>query len=283
MERKLNIILSLCFIFVLQNVFCQNGRALCKAVSNSDFKKIERIAKKVIKTNKNGQLYFNGEGSGYQIDLTSCLDSITDWFKRQDCVEDAYWDKCQMKALIYPGHSSIGVKFRTNKGIVERCFLIQEGTTGQINLLGWRPKISKEKKILVYKKMYEYNGFIELQKLNCYPYLKREMKNDTIIPQILVGIWQMIKTPISLEDKGIKFKMNAQNELELIVDSLNTYSFSTYFSKTALSGLGYKNGSIPSYCIVRMLDDNSIQLEYKSLGVEPYTINYKRAGYILDR
>ncbi len=280
MERTLKIILTLFFIFVFKNVFCQNETALCKAVANSNFRKVERIVKKVIKENKTGQTYFNGEGSGYQINLSPCFDSITNWFKKQDCVEDAYWDKCQTKVEIYPGHSSIGVKFRTNSGIVEKCFQIQEGTTGQINFLGWRPKISKEKKQLVYKRMYEYNGFIELQKLNCYPYFKRERKNETIIPQNLKGIWQMIMMPIGTEDKGIEFKMNAQNELELTVDSLYTYSFTNFFSKTALSGLGCNDESVPYFCFVKMLDDNFIQVEYKSLGVEPFTITYLRLKFI---
>ena len=122
MERTLKIILFLLFFFVSQNVFCQNEKALCKAVSNFDFKKVESIVKKVIKTNKKGQIYFNGEGSGYQINLSPCFDSITNWLKKQDCVEDAYWDKCQIKQAIYPGHSTIGVKFRTKNGIIEKCF-----------------------------------------------------------------------------------------------------------------------------------------------------------------
>lgn len=167
MERTLKIILTLLFIFVFQNVFCQNEIAFCKAVANSNFKKVERIVKNVIKENKTGQIYFNGEGSGYQINLSPCFDSITNWFKKQHCVQDAYWDKCQEKVSIYPGHSSIGVKFITNKGIVEKCFLIQEGTTGQINFSGWRPKLLKSKKVLVYKKMYDCENFIEQQKRNC--------------------------------------------------------------------------------------------------------------------
>ena len=167
MERTLKIILSLFFILIFQNIFCQNETALCKAVANSNFRKIESIVKTVIKKNIKGQTFYNGEGSGYQIDLTLCFDSITIWFKKQDCVEDAYWDKCQEKVAIYPGHSSIGVKFRTKNGIVEKCFLVQEGTTGQINILGWKPKIFKSKKILIYEKMYDSENFIEQQKINC--------------------------------------------------------------------------------------------------------------------
>ncbi len=167
MESSLKITLLLIFTFAIQPSFCQNGTTFCKAVEKMNFKKVERQVKKVIHKNKVRRTYFNGETSRNQIILSSCLDSMTNWFKKQDCVEDAFWDKCQTKAAIYPGWSSIGVKFRTKKGIIEKCFLIQEGTTGQINFIGWKPKIFKPKKILVYKKMYDCEKFIEQQKMSC--------------------------------------------------------------------------------------------------------------------
>lgn len=167
MGSTLKITQVLVFVFIIQSAFCQNAKVFCKAVDNSNFRKVERIVKKTIKKNRTGQIYFNGEGSGYQINLAPCYDSITNWLKKQVCVEDSFWDKCQIKEAIYPGHSSIGVKFRSKKGIVEKCYLVQEGTTGQVNLLGWRPKLLKSKKILVYVKMYDCENFIEQQKLNC--------------------------------------------------------------------------------------------------------------------
>ncbi len=167
MEGVFKIILLTIFFFIYQNSFSQNEKAFCKAVAEMRFNKVERMIKKIIKKNRKGQIYFNGEGSGYQINLAPSLDSITNWLKRQSCVEDAYWDKCQMKILIYPGSSSIGVKFKTKKGIVEKCFWIKEGTTGQLNIFGWRPKVAKAKQQLVYKKMYDCKGFVETQKKNC--------------------------------------------------------------------------------------------------------------------
>jgi hypothetical protein len=153
--------------FVLQNAFSQDEKAFCKAGYNMNFKKTERILHKVIKENRKGQVFFNGARSGYQTNLAPSLDSITNWLKRQECVEDAFRDKCQMKEAIYPGYSSIGVKFKTKNGMIEKCFLIQEGTTGQINIFGWKPKIFKSKTILVYKKMYDCGNFIEQQRINC--------------------------------------------------------------------------------------------------------------------
>ena len=52
-------------------------------------------------------------------------DSIINELQRLECVDDVFWDKCQAKALLYPGKSAIGVRCKTNTGIVEKCFIIQ--------------------------------------------------------------------------------------------------------------------------------------------------------------
>lgn len=167
MEISRKIIILIGILFVFQNAFSQNEKAFCKAVINSNLKKTERIVNEIIKNNRNGQVYYNGEGSGNQINFTPSLDSITYWLKRQDCVEDAIWDRCQEKVDLYPSFCSIGVKFKTKNGTIQKCFLIQKGTTGKINILGWTPKIFKSKMILVCKKMSDCENFIENQRKNC--------------------------------------------------------------------------------------------------------------------
>ncbi len=154
-------------LIVSNYCFAQNAKQFCNAVEKSNFNKVERIVHRLIKKNKTGQTYYNGPGSGYQINLTPCYDTMVHWLKQQPCVADAFWDKCQMKLLSYPGHSSVGVRFKSDTGFVEKCFLIQEGTTGQVNLFGWRPKLFKSKMKLVYKKMFDCNGFVESQKKMC--------------------------------------------------------------------------------------------------------------------
>lgn len=128
--------------------------------------------------------------------------------------------------------------------------------------------------------MYNCKGFIELQKLNCYPYSKNKQKNDSILPQKLIGIWQAAKLPKDIADKGIEFKVTAQNELTLIADSFFIYTFSSFVSKTALSGLGVKPDWPPYYCYVKQLNDNYIQVEYESLGIKAVTLTYRRAEQI---
>lgn len=139
----------------------------CTSIDNGKYRTIERKFKREVKKRKKGVAYDNGPGSGMQISHNSDLDSLTQWFKNMDCVEDASWDKCQEKISIYPGWSIIGVKFKTKNGIEEKCFHIQEGTMGNIVFFKWKFHLFKYKNILVYKKMYNCDGFIEIQKKNC--------------------------------------------------------------------------------------------------------------------
>jgi hypothetical protein len=116
MEITFNkIILSLLLGCTLHMTLAQSNTKLCKATEKEHFKKIQRLLKQQVRHHKNGQRYYNGEGSGYQTNFTPALDSITNWFKNQSCVVDAYWDRCESKIAIYPGWSVIGVKFKTKK------------------------------------------------------------------------------------------------------------------------------------------------------------------------
>ncbi len=266
------IIFTLLLGYSFQMAWAQSHSKCCKAIENENFKKVERLLQQQVRHHKNGQRYYNGEGSGYQTNFTPALDSITNWFKNQNCVVDAYWNKCQNKIAIYPGWSVIGVKFKTKKGIVEKCYSIQQGTTGKINLLGWRPKLFKTKNKLVYKKSYDCEGFIELQKLNCFPYSKK----DTIVPSKLIGKWKSIKQPEGQSKEKIEFKINALKELELHLNPSFIYTFSYHTSKTALSGSGFIPNWPPYNCFVTQLNDTTIQIEYSSIGSESVTISYKR-------
>ncbi len=164
MKKLLLFLLSFLFLNLAQS---QDRCTLCKAAEKENFGKVERIIRKEVKKRKHGISFYNGPGSGMQITHVPNLDTITLWLKSKPCVEDAAWDKCQMKEALYPGWSSIGIKFKTASGIKEKCFLIQEGSTGTLNIFGWRPHIFKTKNKLIYRKMYDCEGFIENQKKNC--------------------------------------------------------------------------------------------------------------------
>lgn len=165
MENTLKIVfVGIIFLFA-ENTFCQSDKAFCEAIFSSRFNKAERIFNKQVKKNNKGYVY---QDSGWGIATTyyTNYEFLVNWLKKQDCVEDAIWNKFQLKAAIYPSYSIIGARFKTKKGIVEKCFMINEGTTGQINVLGWRIKIAKHKKKLVISKMFDCEKFIEQQQ-NC--------------------------------------------------------------------------------------------------------------------
>lgn len=248
---KFYIITLMIMFFACQQTFSQNEQAFCKAVKKKNFNKVERIIYKLVKKNKKGVTYFNGQGSGYQINLAPSLDSITNWIKKQPCVEDAFWDKCQMKIQIYPGNSAIGVKFKTGNEIIEKCFMIQEGKTGQVKFFKWRLKLFKAKNVLVYKKMYDCKGFIETQKSNCFPSPGKGQRTDSIVSQKLIGFWENIKLPYNISEKGIEFRFNKRNEFELKVDTSYIYSFTDHISTTALSGFGFMANWPPYNCFVK--------------------------------
>ena len=112
-------------------------------------------------------MFYNGPGSGMQISHVEGLDSLTEWLSEMPCVEDAFWDKCQHKPAIYPGWSIIGVKFRSKGQVLEKCFHFQEGTTGTINIFGWRPHVLRMRNLLIYKRMFDCPGFIIRQREVC--------------------------------------------------------------------------------------------------------------------
>lgn len=168
MEKLFKIILLTTTLFIYQRLFSQSNHAFCKAIANADFNKTERIFKRQVKKYAEGYTYSSQDsGWGNTTSYYTNYTAIINWLKKQECVADAFWDKCQAKAAIYPGQTTIGVKFKTKDGIAEKCFLIQEGTTGQVNILGWKPKLCKSKPKLVYRKMFNCENFIEQQKKNC--------------------------------------------------------------------------------------------------------------------
>lgn len=159
------IVCSLLLLLKVNFICAQSEMRLCKAIEKGKFGKVERIVKRQIKSLPE---FKESDASGkINLSMEENVENLTLWFKNMNCVEDAFEDKCQNKIAIYPGWSIIGVKFKTSSGIEEKCFSIQKGTTGTINIFGWHPKVSRMKNKLVYKKMYNCPGFVEEQKRNC--------------------------------------------------------------------------------------------------------------------
>lgn len=170
MANALKIILLLFTLLDFGSIDAQSEKRFCKAVDKENFHRVARFVKQQLKQHRYATEYANPEVVTFQAILTTYtpnIDSIAAWLRNFHCVADVSWDKCMAKAAIYPGHSTIGVKFKTRNGEIEKCFLLQEGTTGRVNIFGWHLKLSKSKTKLVYKRMYDCSGFIEMQKKNC--------------------------------------------------------------------------------------------------------------------
>jgi hypothetical protein len=168
MERTIKrIALNLVIACIPHQYLFSQSKSFEKAIEKGNFGKIERIVKRKIKEQKHGVEFFNGPGSGMQISFEESFDSIVNWLLLHKGVQDATWDKCQIKVAIYPGSSTIGVVFKTKNGMVEKCFKVQKGTTGQPYIFGWRPVLFKSKMKLVYKGSVDCEGFVEKQKILC--------------------------------------------------------------------------------------------------------------------
>jgi hypothetical protein len=91
--------------------------------------------------------------------------------RKQIGVNGVDWDRCVIKPAIWPGTWTLGVVFRTRDGkeqdILERCYTIQGGRPGTINLFGWRPRVRKDRDDLKCLKARECYGFVEEQQQRC--------------------------------------------------------------------------------------------------------------------
>lgn len=86
---------------------------------------------------------------------------------KQPGVRDAAWDKCVIKTLGWPGHSTVGLCIVTEYLMVERCYTVQEGRPGTIQLFGWRPRVRKSREELKFMGVRECPGFVEEQRKSC--------------------------------------------------------------------------------------------------------------------
>ena len=69
--------------------------------------------------------------------------------------------------LLWPGHSTIGVRVQLGDVVRERCYTLQEGRPGTIELPGWRPKVRKSREELKVVGVRECAGFIAEQRGYC--------------------------------------------------------------------------------------------------------------------
>ena len=154
----------LLFLFLLPlALHAQDAKRFQRALRTE--RAMDRWMKREIQRHRTGHLVTTPSGSYTIHDRTH--DSLTAFIRRQPGVDDAMWDRCMNKIDIWPGHSTIGIRWQRGGVVYERCWSIQEGRPGTINLFGWRPHVRKSREQLKYKGAREYAGFVAEQRKQC--------------------------------------------------------------------------------------------------------------------
>jgi hypothetical protein len=143
----------------------QDAKRFQYALASSNERAMDRWMKQEFHRVRNGYLIPTSSGSYTAHDETH--DSLVAFLFRQPSVDDAAWDKCIGKLDVWPGHSTIGLRWRVGDVDHERCWTVQEGIPGTIDLFGWRPKVRKNRAYLKFKRASACPGFVEQQRKYC--------------------------------------------------------------------------------------------------------------------
>lgn len=154
-------VLALCFWILPLAVHAQDAKRFQRALNSSHERAMDRWIKKEVHRMRKGQVY--GAPQAVYMGHENSYDTLVAFLRRQPGVQDAAWDKHMAKAAIWPGHSTIGMRWQKDDRIYERCWGVQEGIPGTINLFGWRPQVRKDRQHLKYKGASDRPGFVEQQ------------------------------------------------------------------------------------------------------------------------
>ena len=143
----------------------QDPDGFTRAVERGSIGAIDRWMKRELMAKKRGEQLDNGSTMITVHTLT--YNSIVDWLKKQPGVIDAAWDGCVDKIDLWPGHSTIGLRVVLNGVERERCYRVQEGRLGTVNIFGWRPRIRKSREHLKLLGAEDRPGFVVLQHKYC--------------------------------------------------------------------------------------------------------------------
>lgn len=143
----------------------QDPVRFARALEHRNTSALDRWMKHEFRAHRKGTLN-NTSSSSYVIHAPT-HDSLVAWLRQQPGVIDAAWDKCLSKPLIWPGYATVGLRVRMSRGVLERCYFLQEGRTGTIDLWGWRPRVWRSREQLKYRKASACEGFSREQRMHC--------------------------------------------------------------------------------------------------------------------
>lgn len=158
-------VLIIGLLFVPLAVQAQDVQRFQRALASGNVHALDRWMNHELHRQRKGHPVAASQGS--YTDHAPTYDSLVAFMRLQAGVEDAAWDKCIGKLDIWPGYSTIGMRWRVDGQLEERCWGVQEGRPGTINLFGWRPKVRKNKQVLVFKKAYVCAGYVGEQRRHC--------------------------------------------------------------------------------------------------------------------
>ncbi len=126
---------------------------------------MDRWMKKEIHRQRKGQV-ITTPSTSYVVHRAT-FDGLVAFLQRQPGVENAAWDRCTNKIMLWPGHSTIGVRVMLDGAVHERCYRVQEGIPGTLRLPGWRPHVRRDREHLKFLGASECEGFVEAERARC--------------------------------------------------------------------------------------------------------------------
>jgi hypothetical protein len=156
----------LLFLFLLPLVApAQHVQRFQQALNSNNEKALDRWMEREIHRSRKGHLVTTPSTS--YIVHHPTFDSLVAFLRRQPGVDDAAWDKCIGKIAIWPGQRTIGLRWYAHGQLFERCWTVQEGIPGTIDLAGWRPRPWKDRQYLKYLGGADRPGFVYEQRSRC--------------------------------------------------------------------------------------------------------------------
>lgn len=160
----MRVLLLLCVLIPVRHC-AQDIRSFRHALLSGNVRQMDHWMKREVHRQRKGQLT-EAPGGPYA-SHTATFDSLAAFLARQPDVLDAAWDRCAIKAAIWPGRSTIGMRWRCGDRIIERCWTVHEGIPGNIRIMGWRPHIRKDREQLRYRGATDCPGFVQEQRERC--------------------------------------------------------------------------------------------------------------------
>ena len=161
------VLLLVCLLPLLASA--ENDPRLSRIIERGHVGRIDRYMRRLI--HREGRDY---RAPSYMFPLGGAEDVISDLYatlRKQIGVIGVDWDRCVIQAGTWPGTWTLGVVFRTREGkvddILERCYTIQGGRPGTINLFGWHPRVRKDRPHSKVTRIESCPGFVEQQRKIC--------------------------------------------------------------------------------------------------------------------